>query len=482
MDLEAIPEFSTADEAATYIAALCSQLGIQGEPPDVRTLRLWRTKKQLTIEGRRFTRRNLLEILVIHKLRQEGLTMQNAVQRTLTLDESRLRLMLIGSPSVPITRADAEPIITLQLLAKGVIEQYRLVGKGAIIGHTDDRKTGIGNTPLSLQQAMARLGRHYFTEGTEDQAASVHQLLRLCMTPLYAWAPHAISDIEQYRNAVLIDPAYLVPNEDCEAIAEDADGANLSDLIEHHLHEGLRSTLAKLGRDADLAYTTVREFVGRHPAATRAELQHLFLNPELNNEVIDFVRGLYTPVHAGYARDSKVRRCAHCKAIIGEDELCLLAGCREDYPTPGYEASLVPVDEIFLARPEVLKYWADPAREELRLYDELHKDRNLRDYVHLYPYSDRCDVAIGEDVGVDVKDYRDPVRLAHRLNRSIGGLSHYSERILAIAKRRWSTTYRDRLQEQLSPERRAVLRVMRVDDAISYLKKTYGGGRRAREA
>jgi len=379
-----------------------------------------------------------------------------------------------------VMRVDAEPLITLQLLAKGILEQYRRVGKGAVVGHTDARKTGIENTPLSLHQAMARLGRHYFIEGQMDRAASVHQLLMLCTTPLAEWAPRALGELEKYRDAVLIDPTYLVPNEDCEIIAEEADGTSLGDLVEHHLHNGLRTTLKKLGKDADLAYTTIRAFVGRHPMATTSELQQLYLNQELNDEAIGFVRSLYTPVHAGYARSGQLRRCAYCKALIAEDGMCMLAGCREDHETK--DGASVPIDMAYIARPEVLKYWADPAREELRLYDALCKDKNLRERVQLYPHSDWCDVSLGEDVGVDVKDYHDPVRLAQRLNRSIGNLSHYHERILAIAKRRWSSAYRDRLVEQLSPEYRATLQVMSVDQTITHLTKTYGGRRRAQEA
>lgn len=479
-----IPDIATAEEAASLVALLASQLGLQGDTPDVRTLRLWRTKKQITVEGRNFSRRNILEILVIHKLRQEGRTLQYAVERTFALDEDRLRLLLTdtASPSSSHVPVEPEPIITLQLLATGIIEQFQLVKKGAIVGHTDQHKTGVDNMPLSLQQAMARLGRHYFAEGKEDKAASIHQLLTLCTLPLHKWAPTALGSIEQYRDAILIDPDYRVPNEDCDAIVEEANSTDLHDLIEHHLHERLRTALMKLGQDADVGYSIVREFIGRHPMATRIELQQLFLNPELTNEVIDLVRSLYSLVHAGYTINGTVQRCSYCRALIIEDGACLLAGCRHDHPIPLHDEQIIPADGAFLARPEVLKYWVDPAREELRMYDTLRVDKQLRDQIGLYPHSDRCDVAIGEEVGVDIKDYQDPVRLARRLNRSIGGLSSYPTRILAIAQRRWSTTYHDRLLEQLSRKRRAALQVMSVNQTIAYLKKTYGGGRHASDA
>ncbi len=475
--LSDLPAICSTDEAAKLIASLAPSFGITSTLPDTRTLRLWRTKNQVTVNGRRTTLRNLLEILAVLKLRQEGLTQQGAVERVLKLDEQRLRQLITTGEEAFVTRGDAEPLITLQLLSKGILEQYQRLSKGAIVGHTEARKTGIENTPLSLHQAMARLGRHYFSEGNEDRASSVHCLLVLCTNPLSDWAPHAIGAIEKYRDAVLIDPQYLVPNEDCEVIAEEAGGTNLSDLVEYHLHEELRGTLKKLGSSADMGYTLIREFIGRHPLAVENELQALYQNPELNNDAVAFVRSIYMPVHAEYAVGGILQRCENCSALIGTDNLCILGSCRDkNLPVRTSDVSL---HEAFLARPEVLKYWVDPAQEELRLYDALRKNKIIADKALLYPYSDRCDVSVGEDVGVDVKDYRDPVRLAQRLNRSLGDFERYPDRILAIARRRWSTTYKERLIEQLSPERQAQLRVMSVDDAIAHLTDSFGGNQLA---
>lgn len=478
--ITSIPTTCTIEQSTVHIGALVQSLGIPGDAPDVRTLRLWRTKKRVTIEGHHFTRRNILEVVVILKLRAEGLTLQHAVRRVLALDEDRLRFLLSTSGMTVPALTESESLITLQLLARGILALYRSVGNGAIVGHTDRMKQGIEGTPLSLLQAMAHLGRSYYIEGMEDRAASIHQLLQLCQRPLKDWAPRTVSMLERYQEAILIDPIYRVPSEDCETIAEEAEGTNLSDLIEHHLHEQLRMTLSKLGQDADISYTCIREFIGRHPLATAVELQLLYSHPELNDEAINFVRGLYQPIHATYAVNGHVRQCRHCRAFIGEDNACILAGCRDDHPTE--DASPIPLYSAYVARPEVLKYWVDPAREELRIFDALRHKARLRDRVFLYPHSDWCDISIDEAVGVDVKDYHDPVRLAQRLNHSIGHLGQYPECILAVAQRRWSPMYRDRLVEQLTPEKRALLQVMSVDQAITYLKRTYGGDFHASEA
>lgn len=470
LTLTALPDTSTVDEATALVASLVGSLGIDDDAPDVRTLRLWRTRKLLTITGRRMTRRNILEVLVILRLRQDGMTLTHAAARAQALDEERLRLFLVDAAPMPTVRTDAEAIITVQRLAQGILKQHRLVRAGAIVGHTGKHETGIVNTALELHQAMARLSRHAMLEGRPEQTSSVHQLLQLCMHPIQEWAPNAISSIERYQTAVLIDPFYRVPSEDCESIVEETDASSLDDLVEHHLHESLRASLRRLGQDADRTYSAIREFVGRHPMATTSELQQLYLNPDLNDEAITFVRKLYEPVHASHARRNEVWRCTSCQGLITSEGRCVLSSCVDD--TPGMNWRTVAIDEAWVALPEVLKYWVDPAREELRLYDALHQQSLLRDRVHLYPHSDWCDVALDETIGIDVKDYRDPVRLAHRLNRSIGNLSHYPTRILAIARRRWRTPiYRERLVEQLSPERKTSLMVMSVDMAIDFVKK-----------
>jgi DNA-binding transcriptional MerR regulator len=446
----------------------------------MRTLRLWRSEGLITKDGRKFTRRNLLEVLATVRLRAEGLTPKATSEKVTALSEERLRQLLVEAPLLTPSRPNNFALVTLRLLAKGVLEQHRRIANGAVVGHTDARKTGIENTPLALRQAMARLGRLYFEDNREDLAASIHNLLHICMRPLKEWAPSNIVTLTEYAEAVLIDPAYRVPSEDCQAIAEEDEGTNLGDLVERYLHDELRRTLEKLGPDADVAYRVIREFVGRYPLVTTRELQLLYGNPELNRDAILFVQSLYGPVHASFAKNNQVRRCARCKSLIGEDERCILDGCRDDHPRTTY-AEPVPVGDALIARPEVLKYWVDPAREELRLYDALIKaDINAQ----LYPHSDQCDIAIGEDVGIDVKDYRDPVRLARKLNRSIGGLSHYNRRILALADRRADQDeYIERLSEQLTRETRERLELKSVTDTISLLKREYRrGNKHARQA
>ena len=104
------------------------------------------------------------------------------------------------------------------------------------------------------------------------------------------------------------------------------------------------------------------------------------------------------------------------------------------------------------------------------MYSELSKA--FGDSVRLFPHLDRCDIAIGNEVGIDVKDYRDPARLARKLNRSLGGLRLYPRKIVAVASRRASDKeYVPRLREQLSLALRQTLVVDSVDSIIRELKK-----------
>jgi hypothetical protein len=102
-DITSISATYTLEQEKVCTGALVQSLGIPVDVPDVRTLRLWRTKKLLTLEGHRFTPRNILEVVVILKLRAEGFTLQHAVKQTLALGEDRLRFLLsnggIAAPS-----------------------------------------------------------------------------------------------------------------------------------------------------------------------------------------------------------------------------------------------------------------------------------------------------------------------------------------------------------------------------------------------
>jgi len=101
LTLEALPESCTAEEVVTLLPSLAVQLAIAGEPPSLRTIRLWRSRKMLSRVGRRLTCKNLLEALGIMRLRSDGLTAAAAAEKCMALSEDRLWLFLTVPPAAP---------------------------------------------------------------------------------------------------------------------------------------------------------------------------------------------------------------------------------------------------------------------------------------------------------------------------------------------------------------------------------------------
>lgn len=466
-----LPSELTAKEAVQLIASLSDTLSIRHSPPSLRTLRLWRTKGWLSKRSHLLTRRNLLEALGIMRLCADGITTGVAAQRCAGLDDERLAALVLPQENNETSKSREFARVTLELLAQGVIEQHRRVREGRTIGIVRLGQGGAESTPIALRQAMARLGRLYFEDGREDRAASVHELLRQCMSPLSHWAPSALHFLPGLTGSVLIDPDYRVPSEDCEAIGEQAPGTRMEDLIERGLHSRLMSTVERLGSDAADTYTVVREFIARHPLVTEGELRGLTSRPEIPDAAIDFVKSIYIPLHNYHAVNGEFNRCSYCLAPIGRDGRCFLQGCREDHLTARRDQP-VRQGDARVAQAEVLKYWVDPARDELRIFDNL---RQAGIQAVLYPRLDQCDVAIGDDVGVDVKDYRDPASLARKLNRGVFGLMDWDRRIVAVADRRvrGNTDYIARLRELLLPRVSDELEVLSVRSTLRELKKMY---------
>ena len=458
-----IPDHLAAAEARSLISSIVDELSLNVAVPSLRTLRQWRQSGTLTHDGAKFSRRNVLEAITILLLRQKGFTVVAAANQCASLDESGLTDLVIGSDySEPTLRAPEFEEVTLQLLAKGIIAQYQQVRDGAIVG-TDP--------PVALKQAMARLSRLYLEEGVEDLSSGVHPLLIRCTTPLSEWVPMGITKMPGVEKTVLIDPDYLVPTEECQDIVAEADGSNIEDLLERRLHREMTEAISQPSRNQDHCYSVLREFICRHPMVTLDELRVLYGNARIPTAATKFVENsLYVRPHVALADHGLISRCIHCRSPISREGHCTLRGCREDYPKTK-PTDPVPLDSALVARPEILKYWVDPGRDELRLFDALRK---AKVEAELYPHSDQCDVAVRNIVGVDVKDYRDPGFLARKLNIGIGGLAYYQRRIIAIADRRARRPhYIDRLTDQLRPEIRDSLEVHSLRNTIRTLVKSY---------
>src|SRR5437660_2585648 len=127
LNLGDVPESCTAEEAVAVVSSLARRLAISGEVPSLRTLRLWRSRQLLSRSGRRLTRRNLLEVLGIMRLRGEGVTTGAAAQRCAAIDEERLLSLVTVVAAAPLTTPADFAEVTLILLARSVLEQFHLV-------------------------------------------------------------------------------------------------------------------------------------------------------------------------------------------------------------------------------------------------------------------------------------------------------------------------------------------------------------------
>lgn len=469
-------------EATQEVAALLLQWHTGVIAPTERALRKWRQEEVLTHEGRRFTGRNLLEAAYVTWQRKEGVSLPlvTAQLREFTLQELQNRVnKRVAEPTEQPFVDERRLERTVIILAYGILKQFQAVRAGHPVSvglsHPDARVVEAA-IPLPLRQAQTQLARLSFESGQPDEYASVHELLWRCTKPMRAWAPRPLAEHAQYANVVLIDEEYRVPSPECGDFAEL--GGHLADIIENQIHQQLMQALNRLDEsERDGAYTLVRKFVAENPlvVSTGASWSKLLTNPRLNLEIRAWLDTVYERAHAALAdKQGLVGRCNYCHGPLTRDKhkaVCSLTACRAAHPRTK-AAEPVPLADALVARPEVLKYWCNPALDELRLFRELTV-LFPEEEVQLFPFSDLCDVAIGTRIGIDVKDYHDPVLLARKLNRGVGGLRLYDEMVVAVASRQVENRpqYIPQVQENLQTALRRSLRIMSVDEVLANLSK-----------
>jgi hypothetical protein len=120
----------------------------------------------------------------------------------------------------------------------------------------------------------------------------------------------------------------------------------------------------------------------------------------------------------------------------------------------------IPIASAMRLARGIRQYWQEPGFDEVRLYDQLLAAGAAP---VLYPQMDRVDIEVGE-VGMDLKAYVSPELLAARLQRSIGGLSHYRLKWLVVPDRliRRIPAYLERLTGALKGSPLRVLPVSSV--------------------
>ncbi|MDL2344635.1 hypothetical protein QOL99_10790 [Deinococcus sp. MIMF12] len=365
---------------------------------------------------------------------------------------------------------------TLRLLAAGLVRQHNNSRRGAILDARDEQGRTV--TPVLLLRAQARISRLQIASGQVAVADSLHRLVADACKPLKDWAPATLlSEVTGMDDLVLIDPEYRIPTPECIDLAQE--GGDLDNFRENEWHDKLRATLGSVtnAKWRARAYTMLRRFIVEHPAATDAELKKL--TDELDDITVEPVLGpllreMYRPVGG---RGESVRRCDRCHSVVqqGPTPHCSSELCRVQDSLPDFSDPMSAAD-LWALRRELVYFWVNPGRAELKLFDAL---REVREDVDLYPHEDEADIAIGGDheVGLDLKDHRRMTTLAKHFQKSRGGLASYRRAIVVVTDRgtpAHGEARRDQLREEFS-ELGIDLEVMTEGDVL----RTFGRGGRA---
>jgi hypothetical protein len=319
------------------------------------------------------------------------------------------------------------------LLAQGILRQYDRVLNNNIVRQDD-------GLPPELQSAMCKIGRIYIDEGKKDRASCVHDLLDRARYSFDSseWGLTAFQDSDfPFAQAVLIDPDFRVPTQDCSVIAAIPGGFGEANFLEHQFHSRLREAAECFAGRRDEVYTAIRELVGRRSLIGEREFMTWLIENRLTPLQHSILELFFEPLPEPWLINGLANRCGNCGTLMRPhpdtdnfpEGRCPLRQCNSKVP-PTIGERLDPLLGLHVAKPPVLMYWTGPAVDELAIYDEA-RARGLP--AEIYPETDLCDVAIGgRAIGIDAKSYASPVSLAIRLNRSIGGLVNYWRRVIAI--------------------------------------------------
>ncbi len=438
-----------AETLAEQLKHKIEQLGLSVETPTVRTIRSWRSRKILSQpKGEKFAFRQILEGLATLLLLNKGWTLVAIAEVLSSWNDKELEQQILAerdgeshlSNSLSLNQESknnqnlAEDAVIL--LAQGILRQYDRVLTGREIVRQDEK------LPSELHSAMCKLGRLYLEEGKCDRAACIHNVLEHSRYSLDndKWDLEIFRKSEfKFGDVKLIDFDLRVPTPDCAEVGNISGSFGEDNVIEHRLYSRLKETTERLGqRKQHQAYTALREIIGRRSLIGERELLDYLIDKNLT-PLQETVREFFDSVPEAWLINGCALRCVHCKTLMRphanrqsypDGYYCPIRQCNSKYPPQVGERLNPKNGRLLIAKPQILAYWTAPAIDELAIFD---KATTYGLDAQLYPESDQCDVAINDSaIGIDAKSYRSPVLLALKLNRSIGGLINYGQRILAI--------------------------------------------------
>jgi hypothetical protein len=321
----------------------------------------------------------------------------------------------------------------LFLLAQGLERQYDMLKNNHSIVRQKQK-----DLDDNLVSVLPRLSALYMCEGKEDKAASVHKLMEMATTPLKEWGiDYFAKEDFPYQDVILIDPQTLAPTPESLELAAKAGGYGEDQILEDHYHNQVRDLVQSASTRRDELYTSIREFIVRHPLATIREIED-WKDSLKFPKAKPTLAGFYRDIPIGWTHGGRVHKCSNCGGLLKShpdrtlypDGICVVSNCRKKGIFPKTD-EVSDSQNMKLLNKQLLTYWVGPGLDEIRIYDAA-KSRG-RNAV-LYHSSDACDISLdGFAVGIDVKSYTSAMLLIKRLNKSIGRLIEYDRKIIAIS-------------------------------------------------
>lgn len=439
-------------ELVELVGSIEGRLFGGGQTISARTFKYYRSKGVISpANGKKYGYLHLVQCLATRRLAAHGWTVKQLAQLISGLEEAQLTQVALGevdadaalgltvaeeapalSLEVDINEVDFKrlplPVLAVHMLAVGVCDVFSHVVDGGYIVDGNE-------IPFSLKRAMGLLGRLCLESGHSDAFSSVHKTLALCKLPFNhsSWPIDAFKSPEfEFSSINLIDKDHRCPTQDCVELAGVGSEANLKEQFSFEL---LTQLCSGFGAKKHEVYKNVREFVGRNPITSVRDIAEFSREHAVAKVESFLTREVYDPVGSHILIGGLLHKCEQCGAPLRQvaDGLgeCVIKQCSEYGRHVSLVGGTVPDGDCLILSPHLLSFWFGPSIDELDVYD-LAKSYKLE--AQLYPESDACDVSIdGFDIGIDIKSYASPYLLAYSLNRSIGRLTRYHKKIIAIS-------------------------------------------------
>ena len=320
----------------------------------------------------------------------------------------------------------------VKALASLVISQAKvaLLDRQLITG-MDQRPGQRSGLSVEERKIMAMVSRFCLRSGLRDFGAEIHELLAHCKQPMKDWLPLPSLIDAGYGPTVLIDPDYDIPTPEAQELASEF--SSVVAHLEERLFAALKELLAKYPTTAaNDYYTVVREFVVRNPVTSMDQL--FAISKQLPGALwMAIQQEFYEPVPYGLAVNDTLTLCAHCNSLMTPlNKRSSLMKCQTracNASNPAKTGLKLAIQDAKRVKRGIQQYWVEPGIDEIALFDAMRK-AGLN--AALYPFQDRVDIAVGDDLGIDLKAYVSPEILGTKFKKGLGGLAAYTTKWLVI--------------------------------------------------